>query len=160
MSRKSGTINPGRCVQPLMWVLLSQIIPQAFTMIFISHNSWNVTQGVLASGKFPMNPEVLSGDMISAANWWWMIALAVIGHAIPWGVRADRLCKFRSPDCSRFIIIKHDHHRSCSSIYVWGDHFYPTSNLYCDCFSCCCLSKRSAQIAFHSHSWKKNRIGE
>ena len=53
MGRKSGTTNPGRCVQPLMWVLLSQLIPQAFTMIFISPNSWNVTQGVLAVENYP-----------------------------------------------------------------------------------------------------------
>ena len=83
-SRKSGTINPGIYIQPLMWVFLAQLIPQAFTMIFISPDGWNVTQGVLIDGKLPMNPEVLSGDMITAANWWWMIALAVIGHALAW----------------------------------------------------------------------------
>ena len=83
-SRKSGTINPGIYIQPLMWVFLAQLIPQAFTMIFISPDGWNVTQGVLADGKLPMNPEVLSGDMITAANWWWMVVLAVIGHAMAW----------------------------------------------------------------------------
>lgn len=83
-SRKSGTLNPGLYIQPLMWVFLAQLIPQAFTMIFISPDGWNVTQGVLVDGKLPMNPEVLSGDMITAANWWWMIALAVVGHAMAW----------------------------------------------------------------------------
>ena len=84
MSREAGTFNPRRYVQPLMWVFLAQLIPQGFTMIFISPDGWNVTQGVLADGKLPMNPEVLSGDMITAANWWWMIALAVVGHAMAW----------------------------------------------------------------------------
>lgn len=84
MSRKSGTINPRRYVQPLMWVFLAQLIPQGFTMIFISPDGWNVTQGLLVDGKLPMNPEILSGDMITATNWYWMIALAVIGHAMAW----------------------------------------------------------------------------
>lgn len=83
MSREAGTFNPRRYVQPLMWVFLAQLIPQGFTMIFISPDGWNVTQGLLVDGKLPMNPEVLSGDMITAANWW-MIALAVIGHALAW----------------------------------------------------------------------------
>lgn len=84
MSREAGTFNPRRYVQPLMWVFLAQLIPQGFTMIFISPDGWNVTQGVLVDGRLPMNPEVLSGDMITAANWWWMIALAVVGHAMAW----------------------------------------------------------------------------
>ncbi|EGV42522.2 DMT family transporter [Bizionia argentinensis JUB59] len=83
-SRKSGTLNPGVYIQPLMWVFLAQLIPQAFTMIFISPDGWNVTQGILVNGKLPMNPEVLSGDMITIANWWWMIALAIIGHSLAW----------------------------------------------------------------------------
>jgi len=83
-SRKSGTLNPGVYIQPLMWVFLAQLLPQAFTMIFLSPDGWNVTQGVLVDGKLPMNPEVLSGDLITAANWWWMIALAVVGHALAW----------------------------------------------------------------------------
>lgn len=83
-SRKSGTINPGVYIQPLMWVFLAQLIPQGFTMLFISPDGWNTTQGVLADGKLPMNPEVLSGDMITAANWWWMVVLAVVGHAMAW----------------------------------------------------------------------------
>lgn len=83
-SRKSGTLNPGLYIQPLMWVFLAQLIPQAFTMLFISPDGWDVTTGVLVDGKLPMNPEVLSGDPITAANWWWMIALAVVGHAMAW----------------------------------------------------------------------------
>lgn len=83
-SRKSGTLNAGLYVQPLMWVFLAQLLPQAFTMLFISPDGWNVTTGVLVDGKLPMNPEILAGDMITAANWWWMIALAVIGHAMAW----------------------------------------------------------------------------
>lgn len=84
MSRKSGTINPKRYVQPLMWVFLAQLIPQAFTMFFISDGGFNITQGILVDGKLPMNPEVISGDMITMTNWYWMIALAVIGHALAW----------------------------------------------------------------------------
>lgn len=42
-SRKSGTLNPSAYIQPLMWVFLAQLIPQAFTMIFLSPDGWNVT---------------------------------------------------------------------------------------------------------------------
>lgn len=83
-SRKSGTINPGVYIQPLMWVFLAQLIPQTFTMFFLSPNGFDITTGVLADGKLPMNPEVLAGDAITMANWWWMILLAVVGHSIAW----------------------------------------------------------------------------
>lgn len=84
-SRKSGTLNAGLYIQPLMWVFLAQLIPQTFTMLFLSPEGWNVTQGVLAAGKLPMDAgTAMTGDMITAANWWWMVALAVIGHALAW----------------------------------------------------------------------------
>lgn len=84
-SRKSGTINPGRYIQPLMWVFLAQLIPQAFTMTFLSAEGWNVTQGVLVDGKLPLDAGgVMTGDMITTTNWIWMIVLSVVGHAMAW----------------------------------------------------------------------------
>src|SRR5690606_14946283 len=68
-SRKSGTLNPKRYVQPLMWVFLAQLIPQAISMFFISGNGFDITTGVLVDGKLPMNPEILSGDPITMTNW-------------------------------------------------------------------------------------------
>ncbi len=84
MSRKSGTLNPGIYVQPLMWVFLAQLIPQLFTMFFISDRGLDVSHGTLIGGMLPMNPEVTLGDPITASNWLWMLALAVIGHAMAW----------------------------------------------------------------------------
>ncbi|WP_019673225.1 DMT family transporter [Psychrobacter lutiphocae] len=84
-SRKSGTLNAGLYIQPLMWVFLAQLIPQGFTMLFLSPEGWNVTQGVLANGKLPLDAgTAMTGDMITAANWWWMVLLAVVGHAMAW----------------------------------------------------------------------------
>ncbi|MBX3051947.1 MAG: DMT family transporter [Caldilineaceae bacterium] len=84
MSKKSSTMNPGIYVQPLMWVFLAQLIPQAFTMFFISDLGFDVSHGTLVAGKLPMNPEITLGDPITATNWLWMLALAVIGHAMAW----------------------------------------------------------------------------
>jgi len=84
MSRKSSTMNPGIYVQPLMWVFLAQLIPQAFTMFFISDLGFDVSHGTLVDGVLPMNPETTLGDPITAANWIWMLVLAVIGHAMAW----------------------------------------------------------------------------
>lgn len=84
-SRKSGTLNAGLYIQPLMWVFLAQLIPQGFTMLFLSPEGWNVAQGVLVNGKLPMDAgTAMTGDMITAANWWWMVLLAVVGHAMAW----------------------------------------------------------------------------
>ena len=83
-SRKSGTLNPGRYIQPLMWVFLAQLIPQAFTMFFISDAGFDIVHGVLVDGKLPMNPETTFGDPITMTNWLWMLVLAVVGHAMAW----------------------------------------------------------------------------
>jgi drug/metabolite transporter (DMT)-like permease len=83
-SRKAGTVNPGRYVQPLMWVFLAQLIPQSLVMWLISDRGFDLANGVLINGMLPMHPETMLGDPITAINWIWIIALAVIGHAMAW----------------------------------------------------------------------------
>lgn len=83
-SRKAGTTNPGRYVQPLMWVFLAQLIPQTISMFFISNRGFDLVNGVLINGMLPMSPETTLGDPITTINWLWVIALAVIGHAMAW----------------------------------------------------------------------------
>jgi drug/metabolite transporter (DMT)-like permease len=83
-SRKAGTVNPGRYVQPLMWVFLAQLIPQSLVMWLISDRGFDLANGVLINGMLPMHPETVVGDPITAINWIWIIVLAVIGHAVAW----------------------------------------------------------------------------
>ena len=83
-SRKAGTVNPGRYVQPLLWVFLAQLIPQAITMFTISDRGFDITNGVLVNNILPMNPETVVGDPITMTNWLWIIGLGVVGHAMAW----------------------------------------------------------------------------
>ncbi len=83
-SRKAGTTNPGRYVQPLMWVFLAQLIPQTISMFFISDRGFDIANGVLINGALPTHPETMLGDPITMTNWLWIIALGIIGHAMAW----------------------------------------------------------------------------
>lgn len=88
-SRKAGTVNPGRYIQPLMWVFLAQLIPQTISMFFFSDRGFDITHGVLINGQLPDVESIVMGnpvfgDPITMANWWWIIALAVVGHAMAW----------------------------------------------------------------------------
>lgn len=83
-SRKAGTVNPGRYVQPLMWVFLAQLIPQTIAMFTVSDRGFDLSHGVLINNVLPMNPETVLGDPITMNNWLWIIALGVIGHAMAW----------------------------------------------------------------------------
>lgn len=83
-SRKAGTVNPGRYVQPLMWVFLAQLIPQTIAMFTVSDRGFDVTDGVLVNNVLPMNPETVTGDPITMTNWLWIIGLGIVGHALAW----------------------------------------------------------------------------
>lgn len=82
-SRKAGTVNPGRYVQPLMWVFLAQLIPQTIAMFTVGRG-FDITNGVLVNKVLPMNPETTLGDPITMNNWLWIIALAIVGHSMAW----------------------------------------------------------------------------
>src|SRR5690554_377614 len=83
-SRKAGTVNPGRYVQPLLWVFLAQLIPQAIAMFTIAGRGFDITDGVLVNNVLPMNPETVVGDPITMTNWLWIIGLGIVGHAMAW----------------------------------------------------------------------------
>lgn len=82
-SRKSTRVNPGRYVQPIFYVSLLQGVPPVIFMV-IRGEGFNFTEGVLANGQLPSNPETMVGDAITTGNWVNMILLAVLGQFIAW----------------------------------------------------------------------------
>jgi drug/metabolite transporter (DMT)-like permease len=83
-SRKSGTLNPGRYVQPLAVVFVAQLIPQLIVMFLISGRGFDIVHGVLINGHLSAHPETMLGDPITTMNWIWIVALAIVGHALAW----------------------------------------------------------------------------
>lgn len=82
-SRKSTRVNPGRYVQPIMWVSFFQGIPPLIFML-IRGEGFDFTNGVLLDAQLPAEPETMVGDPITGINWVWMIMLAVLGQFIAW----------------------------------------------------------------------------
>ncbi|HRA31833.1 MAG TPA: DMT family transporter [Thermomicrobiales bacterium] len=83
-SRKSTTVNPGRILQPMAWVCAAQLVAPVLFILLFSDRGFDLTHGVMISGKLPMNPETTVGDPITAMNWFWMIILATAGQAMAW----------------------------------------------------------------------------
>lgn len=83
-SRKSGTLNPGRYVQPMVLVCIAQALVATIFMLF-SERGFDVTHGVLnADGSLPPNPIRDYGAPIDGMSWVWMIILAVTAQAMAW----------------------------------------------------------------------------
>lgn len=83
-SRKSGTLNPGRYVQPMVLVCAAQAVVAIIFMSF-SQRGFDLTHGVLnADGSLPPNPIQDFGAPINTTNWIWMIVLALTAQAMAW----------------------------------------------------------------------------
>lgn len=83
-SRKSGTLNPGRFVQPMLWSIIAQTIPQLAFMFTLAPRGWDITHGVLVNGHLPANAETTLGDPITGMSWFYIIILGIIGQAMCW----------------------------------------------------------------------------
>lgn len=86
-SRKATSIGGGNIniiVQPMAYATIAQLIAPILWIMFADIASFDLTNGVLADGALPMNPETTPGDPITAMNWFWMIILATLGHAVAW----------------------------------------------------------------------------
>lgn len=83
-SRKSGTLNPGRYVQPMVLVCAAQAVVAMIFMVF-SQRGFDITHGVLnADGSLPPNPILDYGAPIDGMSWVWMIILAITAQAMAW----------------------------------------------------------------------------
>ena len=83
-SRKAGTLNPGRYVQPMVLVCGAQAIVAVVFMAF-SERGFDLTHGVLnADGSLPPNPILDYGAPIDGMSWLWMIVLAITAQAMAW----------------------------------------------------------------------------
>ena len=83
-SRKSGTINPGRYVQPLVLVCTAQALV-AVIFMFFSERGFDLTHGILnADGSLPPKPITDFGAPIGGYEWFIMIVLAVTAQAMAW----------------------------------------------------------------------------
>lgn len=85
-SRKATSIGGGNIniiVQPMAYATIAQLVAPILWILFTDFN-FDLTNGVLANGVLPMNPETTVGDPITGMNWFWMIVLATLGQAVAW----------------------------------------------------------------------------
>lgn len=83
-SRKSGRLNPGRYIQPLVLVCGAQAGVAAIFMVF-SQRGLDLTHGVLnADGTLPPQPIADFGAPIGGYEWAIMVVLAITAQALVW----------------------------------------------------------------------------
>lgn len=85
VSRRAGSVNPGKYVQPIFLVCLAQMTVALVFMFTFSSRGFDIVHGVLnADGTLPQNPIESFGAPITGMSWVYMIILGVTAQAMAW----------------------------------------------------------------------------